>query len=386
MFSWSAEANLAFQKLKDALTEAPVLKFPEADKGLEISADASDSAIGAVISQNGQPVAFFRRALNETQGNYSATERETLSVLSAVHKFRVFFGSSPVPVYTDHAAVTRLYSGKNLSPRLIRWALKLQEYNLIIKHTPGKENVVADALSIINLDENGNTVKIAMLTSKVLDSRETEIAEEFKMSDIQNLIREATGNIEMAQRKQKLYYDKKRRGVKYSVGDEVLKLKHNLSNAPEEKVGKFFPRFEGPFIIEKVTQAVVILKKMRGKELLRMWIRLSHFIIETKWQYLKIFSRIRGNLMSRKMYLSENSKNQLQWHQKDRKRKLTLNKVRTKNVDSKERLTMQVSRPTNGPTSRPRDESRMGKESPRWPKEVQNIGEVPEKQAASVAA
>ncbi|KFM73402.1 hypothetical protein X975_14033, partial [Stegodyphus mimosarum] len=62
-----------------------------------------------------------------------------------------------------------------------------------------------------------------------------ERAEEFKMSDIQNLIREAAGNIEMAQRKQKLYYDQKRRGVKYNVGNEVLKIKHNLSNAPEEK-------------------------------------------------------------------------------------------------------------------------------------------------------
>ncbi|KFM57451.1 hypothetical protein X975_07296, partial [Stegodyphus mimosarum] len=57
----------------------------------------------------------------------------------------------------DHAAVTRLYSGKTLSPRLIGWAFKLQEYNLVIKHTPRKKNVVADALSRINLDENRNT-------------------------------------------------------------------------------------------------------------------------------------------------------------------------------------------------------------------------------------
>ncbi|KFM73878.1 Retrovirus-related Pol polyprotein from transposon 297, partial [Stegodyphus mimosarum] len=94
-----------------------------------------------------------------------------------------------------------------------------------------------------------------------------ERAEEFKMSDIQKLIREATENIEMAQRKQKLYYDLKRREVKYNVGDEVLKIKHNLSNAPEEKVGKFFPRFEGPFTIEQITGAVVILKRNDGQTL-----------------------------------------------------------------------------------------------------------------------
>ncbi|KFM60043.1 hypothetical protein X975_01370, partial [Stegodyphus mimosarum] len=81
---------------------------------------------------------------------------------------------------------------------------------------------------------------------------------------------------------------------------------------------------------------------------------------------------IRDNQIAQKMYLSENNRNQLQRQRKVRKRKLPLNKVevRTKNVDSKESLTMQVSRPTNGPTSKPRDESRMGKESPMYPREL----------------
>ncbi|KFM57919.1 Retrotransposable element Tf2 protein type 2, partial [Stegodyphus mimosarum] len=101
----------------------------------------------------------------------------------AVQKFRVYLGKAPVTIYSDHVAVDRLYSGKNLTPRLIRWALKLQEYNLIIKHTPDKENTVAHALSRIKLDENGNQIKCAMLTSKVLDPRETIIAELLKDPD-----------------------------------------------------------------------------------------------------------------------------------------------------------------------------------------------------------
>ncbi|KFM67659.1 hypothetical protein X975_15307, partial [Stegodyphus mimosarum] len=62
-------------------------------------------------------------------------------------------------------------------PKLIRWALKLQEYNLIIKFKPRKENNVADALSRIKLDDERNELKCAVLTSKILDSRETIIAE-----------------------------------------------------------------------------------------------------------------------------------------------------------------------------------------------------------------
>ncbi|KFM75076.1 hypothetical protein X975_15167, partial [Stegodyphus mimosarum] len=116
-----------------------------------------------------------------------------------------------------------------------------------------------------------------------------ERAEEFKISGIQKLIREATGNMEVAQRKQKLYYDQKRRGVKYNVGDEVLKIKHNLSNAPEEKVGKFFPRFEGPFIIEKVTQAVVILKKNDGQRITRNVDQIKPFYNRNKMDIFKDF-------------------------------------------------------------------------------------------------
>ncbi|KFM63797.1 Retrovirus-related Pol polyprotein from transposon 297, partial [Stegodyphus mimosarum] len=192
-FAWSSEANAAFEKLKESLINAPVLKFPEKDKGLEIYADASDYAIGAVLTQNRKAIAFFSRTLNDTQRNYSATERETLAVLAAVQKFCVYFGSSPVTVYSDHAAVTRLFSGKNLSPRLIRWTLKLQEFNLIIKHTPGKDNVVADALSRIKLDENGEKVKIAMLQAKVIDSRETvieEIARDPEFGNIYNYLKD----------------------------------------------------------------------------------------------------------------------------------------------------------------------------------------------------
>ncbi|KFM71017.1 Transposon Ty3-I Gag-Pol polyprotein, partial [Stegodyphus mimosarum] len=176
-FTWTAEANTAFEKLKEALINAPVLKFPEGDENLEIAADASDYAIGAVLMQKGHPLAFFSKTLNATQRNYTATERETLAVLMAVQKFRVHFGKAPVTVFSDHAAVGRLYSGKNLTPRLIRWALKLQEYNLIIKYKPGKENNVADALSRIKLDDEGNELKCTVLTSKIIDSRETIIAE-----------------------------------------------------------------------------------------------------------------------------------------------------------------------------------------------------------------
>ena len=113
--------------------------------------DASDYAVGAVLGQRkeGKPFVIYyaSRTLNSAQMNYTTTEKELLAVIFALDKFCSYLIGSSIVVYFDHAAVRYLMSNQNAKPRLIRWILLLQEFNLTIKDKNGAENVVADHLS-----------------------------------------------------------------------------------------------------------------------------------------------------------------------------------------------------------------------------------------------
>ncbi|GFW35846.1 transposon Tf2-11 polyprotein [Trichonephila clavipes] len=127
--------------------------------------DASGVGIGAVLQQNQKPIAFASRTLNKAERNYTVTERECLAVIWALNKFKTYFGTLPVKVITDHAALTKLTNGKNLSSRMIRWALKLSEFNIEWEHRPGVQNVVADLLSRNPVDQcfsKGGAIKIVI--------------------------------------------------------------------------------------------------------------------------------------------------------------------------------------------------------------------------------
>ncbi|GFX08758.1 retrovirus-related Pol polyprotein from transposon 17.6 [Trichonephila clavipes] len=127
-FCWSIEVQKAFDAVKAAITKAPVLKLPDFKKPFELFTDSNSIGVGAVLNQEQRPVAFASRTLSSAERNYTETERECLAVVWALNKFRTYLGSLPFKVMTDHAALTRLTLGKNLSSRRIRWALKLAEF------------------------------------------------------------------------------------------------------------------------------------------------------------------------------------------------------------------------------------------------------------------
>ncbi|GFT98915.1 retrovirus-related Pol polyprotein from transposon 297 [Trichonephila clavipes] len=129
--------------------------------------------IGAVVNQEQRPVVFASRTLSAAERNYTVTERECLAVVWARNKFRTYLGSFPIKVITDHAALTHLTTGKNLSNRMIRWALKLAEFNIEWEHRPGTQNTIADVLSR-NPIENiiGEKVNCAIIRDLVLSSHQ----------------------------------------------------------------------------------------------------------------------------------------------------------------------------------------------------------------------
>ena len=113
--------------------------------------DASDFAVGAVLGQrvDKKPVVIYyaSKTLSDAQLNYTTTEKELLAVVYALDKFRSYLWGSKVIVYSDHSAARYLMEKKDAKPRLIRWILLLQEFDLEIREKKGCENVVADHLS-----------------------------------------------------------------------------------------------------------------------------------------------------------------------------------------------------------------------------------------------
>ncbi|GFY16310.1 retrovirus-related Pol polyprotein from transposon 17.6 [Trichonephila clavipes] len=186
----SAEAQDAFDKIKRALTKAPVLQLPNFKEQFNLFTDASGVGIGAVLNQHHRPIAFASRTPNKAERNYTVTERECLTVIWALNKFKTYFGSLLVKVITDHAALTKLTNGKNLSSRMIRWALKLSEFNIEWEHRPGVQNVVANVLSrnpVGNME--GSQISCAVLRAVALNSREQLIREQREDPELGHIYR-----------------------------------------------------------------------------------------------------------------------------------------------------------------------------------------------------
>ncbi|XP_021775765.1 uncharacterized protein LOC110739623 [Chenopodium quinoa] len=151
VFSFDEACLEAFQKLKEALISSPVVEAPNWSLPFELMCDASDFAVGAVLGQKKEGrshvIYYASRTLDEAQKNYTTTEKEMLAVVFAMDKFRSYLICSKVIVYTDHIAVRYLMTKKDAKPRLIRWVLSLQDFDMEMRDKKGAENYVADHLS-----------------------------------------------------------------------------------------------------------------------------------------------------------------------------------------------------------------------------------------------
>ncbi|CAN6677885.1 unnamed protein product [Malus baccata var. baccata] len=150
-FDFNEECEKAFNHLKEMLTSALIIVPPDWSFPFELMCDASNYALGAVLGQRKEKrphvIYYASQTLNDAQLNYSTTEKELLAVVFALDKFRSYLLGTKVIIYTDHAALKYLFTKKEAKPRLIRWMLLLQEFDIEIRDKKGSENVVADHLS-----------------------------------------------------------------------------------------------------------------------------------------------------------------------------------------------------------------------------------------------
>lgn len=124
---------MAFETLKQALTQAPILAYPHFTLEFTLATNVSDHGLGCVVGQvqNGDEVviAYGRRKLLPAQKNYSVTEREALAVVARIKHYQHYLYGAHFKVLTDHSAVRWLMSLKMPCRRLARWALLLQQYD-----------------------------------------------------------------------------------------------------------------------------------------------------------------------------------------------------------------------------------------------------------------
>ena len=171
---WSSEALTAFISIKDALANATLLSHPKPDAPTCIVTDASDVAVGAVLQQHignqWQPISYFSRKLKPAETQYSTFNRELLAIYLAIRHFHHFVEGHLFHIRTDHKPLTYALSIQpdRHSPRQIRHLDFISQFTSDIRYIKGNDNVVADALSRVEvnvLHDGSPVVDLAMLAT-----------------------------------------------------------------------------------------------------------------------------------------------------------------------------------------------------------------------------
>lgn len=144
---WDDKCEAAFIKLKGMLTSAPVLAVIDGSEGLTVYTNASQVGLGAVLMQHGRVIAYAGRQLKTHEVKYAVHDLELLAVVFALKLWRRHLLGTKFELFTDHKSLKYIFTQKDLNQRQVRWLEFLSSYDLDITYTPGKANVVADALS-----------------------------------------------------------------------------------------------------------------------------------------------------------------------------------------------------------------------------------------------
>jgi hypothetical protein len=174
---WEENERDAFRRIKNSLTNNPLLRYPDFTREFLVYTDASGYGIGAVLAQiqnippsesdptqaHGEQevvIAYASRHLNERERNWNVSEKECLAIVYALEQFRPYLYGRSFKVYTDHKPLETLMKKKDPHGRLARWSYEMQSYDMIVLHRPGQENQNADALSRTPLPSIGSIILV----------------------------------------------------------------------------------------------------------------------------------------------------------------------------------------------------------------------------------
>uniref|UniRef100_A0A1Y1L2Y9 RNA-directed DNA polymerase n=2 Tax=Photinus pyralis TaxID=7054 RepID=A0A1Y1L2Y9_PHOPY len=186
IFNWTTDCENSFQNLKNALMQPPILQYPRFDKPFVITTDAAKFACGAVLSQVKDgidlPIAYASRAFTKGELNKSTIEKELAAIHWAILHFQPYVYGRKFTIRSDHKPLVYLFSMKNPSSKLTRMRLDLEEFDFHIEYVKGNDNVVADALSRIDVEQlkeiqSSQTQILAVQTRSRLRKNNTVVSE-----------------------------------------------------------------------------------------------------------------------------------------------------------------------------------------------------------------
>ncbi|XP_064469299.1 uncharacterized protein K02A2.6-like [Ornithodoros turicata] len=189
---WTEVHQTAFEHLKEALTKTPVLAYYQPGKQITLSVDASQYGMGAVVMQEGKPLAYSSRSFTGAQEKYAQIEKEMLAIVHGCKKFHHYiFGQHTVVVETDHKPLQAIFA-KSLHEcpqRLQRMRLCLQAYSLDVRYRPGKEQLLPDGLSRFPttevMDETDEMLQVNTLQELPIAERRLQLIREATKTDEQ---------------------------------------------------------------------------------------------------------------------------------------------------------------------------------------------------------
>jgi hypothetical protein len=150
-WEWTEKHSQAFQLMKNIVSKETLLSYPDFSLPFDVYTDASHIQLGAVICQKDKPIAFYSRKLNPAQTRYTTTECELLAIVETLKEFRNILLGQQLRVFTDHKNLTH----KNFNTeRVMRWRLILEEFGPELNYIKGEKNIVADALSRLQINPN----------------------------------------------------------------------------------------------------------------------------------------------------------------------------------------------------------------------------------------
>lgn len=270
-FKFEQEQKLAFQRLKDILCNEPVLHLFKQGSQLELHTDASKLGYGGILLQQSDdgkfyPIHYMSKKTSQLEEKYCSYELEVLAIIEALKKFRNYLLGTKFKIYTDCSAFTTTLSKKELTPKVARWTLLLQEFDYEVVHRPGKQMQHVDALSrhpvmVVTNDE---------VTHKIIMAQEND---EY-IKTLKDLIREGQTDEYVSKNGvlYKLVNDQEMLVVPEMMQIEVVRKCHSLGHfsiAKTEDVVKrdfYFPNMKKCIanVVNNCIECILVNKK-RGK-------------------------------------------------------------------------------------------------------------------------
>ena len=146
-FKWGEDQEKSFQVIKEKLTHAPLLALPNFAKTFEVECDASSLGIGAVLMQEGRPIAYFSEKLNGAALKYPTYDKELYALARALETWKHYLWPKEFVIHTEHESLKHMKGQHKWNKRHARWMEFVETFPYVIRYKQGKENIVADALS-----------------------------------------------------------------------------------------------------------------------------------------------------------------------------------------------------------------------------------------------